>query len=74
MTNRMTSDDLNVLALAKGTNKERYVFLWKDADEKALLRVFGRFASNSELSFTWYDAAVLSRKVKENHQQKGSLK
>jgi hypothetical protein len=73
MTNRITRDDINVLALVKG-NKERYVFLWKDADEKALLRSFGRFASNSELSFTWYDAAVLSQKVHETHQQKGNLK
>jgi hypothetical protein len=30
------------------------------------LRVLGRFASNPELSFTWYDAAVLSQKVRHN--------
>jgi hypothetical protein len=26
----------------------------------------GRFASNPELSFTWYDAAVLSQKVRNS--------
>ena len=30
------------------------------------LRTLGRFASNPELSFTWYDAAVLSQKVRHN--------
>jgi hypothetical protein len=28
--------------------------------------VLGRFASNPELSFTWYDAAVLSQKVRNS--------
>jgi len=27
--------------------------------------VFGRFACNPELSFTWYDAAVLSQRVRK---------
>jgi hypothetical protein len=25
----------------------------------------GRYASNQELSFTWYDAAVLSQKIRQ---------
>ena len=33
------------------------------------LRVLGRYASNPELSFTWYDAAVLSQKIRqESHK------
>ena len=27
--------------------------------------MFGRYASNPELSFTWYDAAVLSKKLRQ---------
>jgi hypothetical protein len=52
---------VNTLALVKGT--ERYVWLYHDEDRADVLRSLGRFASDPELSFTWYDAAVLSQKV-----------
>ncbi|MEQ8210321.1 MAG: hypothetical protein RH917_10860 [Lacipirellulaceae bacterium] len=58
------SDDINVLALVKG--KERYVFLYEDSQRAKTLRTLGRFASNPELSFNWYDAAVLSQKLRNN--------
>ncbi len=58
------SQDINVLALVKG--QERYVFLYDDASRAETLRVLGRYASNPELSFTWYDAAVLSQKVRSS--------
>lgn len=57
------SQEINVLALVKGS--ERYVFLYDDASRAETLRVLGRYASNPELSFTWYDAAVLSQKVRQ---------
>jgi hypothetical protein len=58
------SHDINVLALVKG--KERYVFLYDDASRAETLRTLGRYASNPELSFTWYDAAVLSQKIRQD--------
>jgi hypothetical protein len=58
------SQDINVLALVKGT--ERYVFLYDDTSRAETLRTLGRFASNPELSFTWYDAAVLSQKIRQD--------
>lgn len=58
------NDDINVLALVKG--RERYIFLYEDSQRAEALRVLGRFASNPELSFTWYDAAVLSQKVRNS--------
>ncbi len=61
------SQDINVLALVKGS--ERYVFLYDDASRAETLRVLGRFASNPELSFTWYDAAVLSQKIRQEGQK-----
>ncbi|MGL6196603.1 MAG: hypothetical protein ACRC2T_17460 [Thermoguttaceae bacterium] len=61
------SQDINVLALVKGT--ERYVFLYNDQNRAETLRVLGRFASNPELSFTWYDAAVLSQKIRQDSQK-----
>lgn len=57
------SQDINVLAMVKGS--ERYVFLYDDASRAETLRTLGRFASNPDLSFTWYDAAVLSQKIRQ---------
>ena len=57
------SQEINVLALVKG--EERYVFLYDDNNRAETLRQLGRFASNPELSFTWYDAAVLSQKIRQ---------
>ncbi|WP_254510842.1 hypothetical protein [Anatilimnocola floriformis] len=64
------SSDINVLALVKG--EERYIFLFDDERRAEALRTLGRFASNPELSFSWYDAAVLSQRIRstvpENEQ------
>ena len=56
------TQDINVLALVKG--EERYIFLYDDERRSEALRTLGRFASNPELSFSWYDAAVLSQRVR----------
>ena len=60
------NQDINVLALVKGA--ERYVFLYDDSSRAETLRMLGRYASNPELSFTWYDAAVLSQKIRQDAQ------
>lgn len=60
------SQDINVLALVKGV--ERYVFLYSDAHRAQTLRTLGRYASDPDLSFTWYDAAVLSQKIRQQSQ------
>jgi hypothetical protein len=64
------SQDINVLALVKGG--ERYVFLYDDSSRAETLRILGRYASNPELSFTWYDAAVLSQKIRQESQKETS--
>jgi len=58
----IVSQDINVLALLK--DEERYIFLFNDKNRKETLRMLGRYASNPNLSFTWYDAAVMSQKVR----------
>ena len=57
------TQDINVLALVKG--EERYIFLYDDEHKSEALRTLGRFASNPELSFSWYDAAVLSQRIRQ---------
>lgn len=61
------TEDINVLALVKG--RERYVFLYDDANRAETLRTLGRFASNPSLSFTWYDAAVLSQRIRQESRK-----
>ena len=61
------TQDINVIALVKGG--ERYIFMYDDSQRAETLRTLGRYASNPELSFTWYDAAVLSQKVRQNAEQ-----
>jgi hypothetical protein len=55
--------ELNVLALIKGD--ERYVYVYDDASRTSLVEVFHAQAANKELSFNWFDAAVLTRKAEE---------
>lgn len=60
MTN--SPDDRNVLYLGKGS--ERYIFIFDDAHRAECLRTLGRFATNDDLSFSWFDAAVLSQQIR----------
>lgn len=59
----MPQQGINVLALLKG--EERYVFLYDDRSTDQILQTLGRYAADPELSFTWYDAAVLSQRVRQ---------
>lgn len=59
------SRDVNVLALVKG--EERFIFLYTDKNKAETLRTLGRYASDPEINFSWYDAAVLSQKLRQNH-------
>lgn len=61
------SKEINVLAMVKG--EERYIFLYDDEHRTETLRMLGRYAADPELSFTWYDAAVLSKKIRETAAQ-----
>lgn len=63
----MINQDINVLALVKGS--ERYVFLYDDHRRAETLRMLGRYASNPDLSFTWYDAAVLSQRIRQESRK-----
>jgi hypothetical protein len=53
----------HVVALLKG--EEKYLFIFDDAGKAETLRTLGRFAHNTELSFSWYDAAFVSKKIHE---------
>ena len=54
--------EFNVLALIKGD--ERYVFVYDDASRDSLIDAFRDHAAEPGLSFTWFDAAILTEKAR----------
>jgi hypothetical protein len=59
----LMSGEVNVVALVRG--EEQYVFVFDEARRTELLRLLGRYAADPELAFNWYDAAILSQKIRE---------
>ena len=55
--------EINVLALVTG--EERFIFLFDDMNRDETLRQLARFAADPEIEFSWYDAAMLSQKIRE---------
>ena len=63
--------EVNVLALVKG--EERFIFLFSDENRDETLRQLARFAADPEIDFSWYDAAMLSRKIREAVPEQGEF-
>ena len=59
--------ELNVLAMLKG--KERYIFVYDDGSRPLLLDALRDYAAAPELSFNWFDAAVLTDRAREQGNQ-----
>jgi hypothetical protein len=58
--------EFNVLALIKG--EERFIFIYDDESRDTLLNAFRDQAADPRLSLTWFDAAVLTDKAREQAQ------
>lgn len=56
------SKSMNVLALVR--DGHRYVFLYDDNSVDTVLTTLSDYASDPELEFTWYDAAVMAQRVR----------
>ncbi|MCI0681090.1 MAG: hypothetical protein L0Y71_03215 [Gemmataceae bacterium] len=57
------ANEVNVLALIKGD--ERFVFVYDDASRTHLIDAIRDLAADPELSLTWFDALVLTKKARE---------
>ena len=55
--------EFNVLALLKG--KERYVFVYDEESRTHLIDALRDAAADPQLSFSWFDACVLTQKARE---------
>ena len=55
--------EFNVLALIKG--EERFVFVYDDVSRACLIDTIRDLAADPNLSLTWFDALVLTKKARE---------
>jgi hypothetical protein len=59
----VVSREFNVLALIKGN--ESYVFVYDDDSRQPLIDALRDQAADPGLSFSWFDAAVLTEKARQ---------
>jgi hypothetical protein len=57
------SREFNVLALVKG--QERYIYVYDDDSRQPLIEALRDNAADPRLSFSWFDAAVLTEKARQ---------
>jgi hypothetical protein len=57
------SREFNVLALIKG--HERYIFVYDDDSREPLIESLRDHAADPRLNFSWFDAAVLTEKARQ---------
>jgi hypothetical protein len=55
--------ELNVVALYKG--EEHFIFVFDDGSRDQLLDFMRDQAADPDVSFNWFDAALLTQKVRE---------
>jgi hypothetical protein len=63
MSQSLPKDQVGIVTLVRG--EEKYVFVFQPERRTELLRLLGRYAADPNLSFNWYDAAVLSQRIRE---------
>ncbi|MEO2012897.1 MAG: hypothetical protein ABGZ53_00850 [Fuerstiella sp.] len=61
------SKSMNVLALVR--DDHRFIFLYDDDSVETMLTTLSQYASDPELEFTWYDAAMLAQRVRRMLEQ-----
>lgn len=45
---------------------ETFIFIYTNATRTAMLRELGKLAANPESSFTWYEAAIVSQRIRDS--------
>ena len=57
------TQEFNVLALIKG--QERYIYVYDDDSRDRLIDSFRDQAANPDMNLSWFDAAVLTGKARQ---------
>ena len=55
--------ELSVLALIKG--KERFIYVYDDPSQERLLETIREHAASPALSLSWFDAAILTERARQ---------
>jgi hypothetical protein len=59
--------ELSVLALFKG--KERFIYVYDDFSMERLLETIREHAANPAVSLSWFDAAILSERARQQAKE-----
>ena len=59
--------DIYTTVLTKGD--EHYIFLYVDSTAIPAIRTAAQWAGDTRLSMSWYDAARLSKEIRDRHCQ-----
>ena len=62
-------EEVCCLCLTKGD--ERYTLLFTPLTVRQALQAVGRWAAHPQLSFSWYDAAVLGQAIRKSAREMG---
>lgn len=62
MTRHMDDDEIAAVSIRHGGHT--YAVIFDESTRADALRQLGAWASNPELNFTWYDAAMASQKIR----------
>jgi hypothetical protein len=65
------AQEFNVLALFKGD--ERYIYVYEDDGRDLLIDCFRNQAANPDMNLSWFDAAVLTDKAKQQVEANRSV-
>ncbi len=61
--------EISVLALVKG--KERFVFVYDESSRDKLIDTIRNQAADPEVSLSWFDAAVLTERARQQAEPVG---
>lgn len=64
---RPVTQELNVLALFKGT--ERFIYVYDDDSRDALIDVIRNAAADPRIPISWFDAAVLTERARQQGKE-----
>jgi hypothetical protein len=67
----LNMSDVNVLALFKG--EEKFIFLYDDNSRDELISAFRDAAADPTVSLSWFDAAVLTERAKQQAEASNAL-
>jgi hypothetical protein len=66
---RLVRHELSVLALIRG--KERFVYVYDDDSREELIEAIRAQAADPAVSLSWYDAAVLAERARQQADDPG---